>query len=53
MPYVTDEGNFEEINDQMKRFLIEKAHCEPKGIFSKDSYKRSWKNINILFIIPA
>ncbi|KAL4720889.1 hypothetical protein ACJJTC_002931 [Scirpophaga incertulas] len=33
LPHVTDKGNFEELNDQVKRFVIENGHCKPKGPF--------------------
>lgn len=35
-PYITDKGNFKELNDQVKRFVIENGHCKPKGPFLKD-----------------
>jgi hypothetical protein len=41
-PYITDKGNFKELNDQVKRFVIENGHCKPKGPFLKDSDNRSF-----------
>ncbi|GBP83442.1 Zinc finger MYM-type protein 5 [Eumeta japonica] len=41
-PYVTDMGNFKELTDQVKRFVIENGHCKPKGPFLKDSDNRSF-----------
>ena len=41
-PYVTDKGNFKELTDQVKRFVIENGHCKPKGPFLKDSDNRSF-----------
>ncbi|GBP07891.1 hypothetical protein EVAR_78055_1 [Eumeta japonica] len=40
-PYVTDKGNFKELTDQLKRFVIENGHCKPKGLL-KDSDNRSF-----------
>lgn len=42
LPYVTDKGNFKELNDQVKRFVIENGPCKPKGSFLRDSNKRSF-----------
>lgn len=41
-PYVTDKGNFKELNHQVKRFVIENGHCKPKGPFLRDSNNRSF-----------
>ncbi|XP_026483029.1 zinc finger MYM-type protein 5-like [Ctenocephalides felis] len=41
-PYVTDKGNFIDLNDQVKRFIIENGHCRPKGPFLKNSDNRSF-----------
>ncbi|XP_049310255.1 uncharacterized protein LOC125778068 [Bactrocera dorsalis] len=42
LPHVTDKGNFKELNDQVKRFVIENGHCKPKGPFLRDSNNRSF-----------
>ncbi|XP_049306268.1 uncharacterized protein LOC125776757 [Bactrocera dorsalis] len=42
LPHVTAKDNFKELNDQVKRFVIENGHCKPKGPFLRDSYNRSF-----------
>lgn len=50
-PYVTDKGNFKELNDQVKRFVIENGHCKPKGPFLKDSDNRYFLE-KYYYIVP-
>lgn len=35
--YKTDRANFKEVNNHVRRFVIENGHCKPKGPFDIDS----------------
>ncbi|GBP49250.1 hypothetical protein EVAR_96558_1 [Eumeta japonica] len=48
-PYVTDKGNFKELTDQVKRFVIENGHCKFYGPFQKDSDNRSFLEKTLLY----
>lgn len=52
LQYVIDKDNCKELNDIVKRFVIENGHFKPKGLFLKDSDKRSFLE-NIWFLSLA
>lgn len=52
LPYVKEMGNFKELNDQVKLFVIGNLDCKFTGFFSEDSGNRSFleKYYNIVSI---